>query len=49
MSKRKLRKPYTPEQAARLLAQIEEEEARLGSSGGGGGGGGSGEQGAKPQ
>lgn len=46
VSRRKLRSPYTPEQAARLIAQIEEEEARLGITGGGdsssGGGSGSG-------
>jgi hypothetical protein len=29
VSKKKLRKPYTPEQAARLLTQIEEEERRV--------------------
>ena len=28
VSKRKLRNPYTPEQAASLLAQMEQEEAR---------------------
>jgi len=51
VTKRKLKKPYTPEQAAQLVAQIEEEERRLGlkaaGGGGGGGGKGGGEEGGK--
>ncbi|KAI8464317.1 MAG: hypothetical protein J3K34DRAFT_461970 [Monoraphidium minutum] len=47
-SKKKLRRPYTPEQAARLLAMVEEDEARAAAAAGGGapaaaGGGGAGQ------
>jgi hypothetical protein len=43
VSTRKLRRPYTPEQAARLLAQLKEDEAaakaqQAAASGGGAGG-----------
>jgi hypothetical protein len=48
-TKRKLRRPYTPEQAQKLLAQIEEEEKRMAALAAAGGDGSSGGSSGKEQ